>query len=61
MHNKSFDRDYRQFAPQDTQVPDSGLVRVEDDRTGMSEQSLKRAIVDNLHYGQGKDNYFATP
>ena len=61
MHNKSFDRDYRQFAPQDTQVPDSGVVRVEDDRTGMSEQSLKRAIVDNLHYGQGKDNYFATP
>jgi starch phosphorylase len=35
-------------------------VQVEDDRTGMSVETLKRAIMDNLFYIQGKDKYFAT-
>jgi starch phosphorylase len=34
---------------------------VEDDRTGISAEALKRAIADNLYYIQGKDECFATP
>ncbi|MBE9176966.1 glycogen/starch/alpha-glucan phosphorylase [Oculatella sp. LEGE 06141] len=34
--------------------------RIEDDRTGMSVETLKRAIADNLYYIQGKDENFAT-
>lgn len=36
-------------------------VQVEDDRTGMSVETLKRAIMDNLFYIQGKDEFLATP
>jgi starch phosphorylase len=36
-------------------------VHVEDDRTGVSTETLKRAIADNLYYTQGKDECFATP
>lgn len=36
-------------------------VHVEDDRTGISTEALKRAIADNLYYIQGKDECFATP
>lgn len=36
-------------------------IRVEDDRTGTSVETLKRALADNLYYIQGKDEYFATP
>ena len=35
-------------------------VQVEDDRTGMSLETLMRAFVQNLYYTQGKDRYFAT-
>ncbi len=35
-------------------------VQVEDDRTGLSIESLKRAIVDNLFYIQGKFPTVAT-
>jgi glycogen phosphorylase len=35
-------------------------VQVEDDRTGLSVDTLKRAIADNLYYIQGKDEKFAT-
>jgi glycogen phosphorylase len=35
-------------------------IQVEDDRTGMSVETLKRAILDNLFYLQGKDQSFAT-
>ena len=34
---------------------------VEDDRTGTSVETLKRALADNLYYVQGKAEYFATP
>lgn len=33
---------------------------IEDDRTGVSIQTLKRAVTDNLYYIQGKDERFAT-
>ena len=36
-------------------------IQVEDDRTGMTVEALKRALADNLYYIQGKDEYFATP
>ena len=36
-------------------------IQVEDDRTGMTVEALKRAFADNLYYIQGKDEYFATP
>ena len=36
-------------------------IHVEDDRTGMSVQTLKRALADNLYYVQGKSESFATP
>jgi len=35
-------------------------ILVEDDRTGLSVETLKRAIADNLYYIQGKDEKFAT-
>ncbi|MDJ0515187.1 MAG: glycogen/starch/alpha-glucan phosphorylase [Trichodesmium sp. MO_231.B1] len=36
-------------------------IQVEDDRTGTSLDTIKRAIADNLYYIQGKDLEFATP
>lgn len=36
-------------------------ILVEDNRTGMTVEALKRALVDNLYYVQGKAEYFATP
>jgi starch phosphorylase len=35
-------------------------IQVEDDRTGMSVETLKRAFADNLFYLQGKDESNAT-
>jgi hypothetical protein len=35
-------------------------IQIEDDRTGMSVETLMRAFVQNLYYTQGKDRYFAT-
>jgi starch phosphorylase len=36
-------------------------IKVEDDRTGMSAETLMRAFADNLFYNQGKDVSSATP
>jgi starch phosphorylase len=36
-------------------------IQVEDDRTGMSVETLKRAFADNLYYNRGKDASWATP
>lgn len=36
-------------------------IQVEDDRTGTSLDTIKRAIADNLYYIQGKPEEFATP
>jgi glycogen phosphorylase len=35
-------------------------IHVEDDRTGTTVETLKRALADNLYYIQGKDENFAT-
>ncbi|MEL7246557.1 MAG: glycogen phosphorylase, partial [Cyanobacteria bacterium J06573_2] len=52
---------YNRLESQDVSIPTTAKVRVEDDRTGMSEETLKRAIADSLYYVQGKGEYFATP
>lgn len=36
-------------------------VQIEDDRTGISVKTLKRAFADNLYYIQGKNEFLATP
>jgi len=36
-------------------------ILVEDDRTGTTVETLKRALADNLYYVQGKAEHFATP
>lgn len=36
-------------------------VHIEDDRTGMTVETLKRAFADNLYYIQGKNEFLATP
>ncbi len=43
-----------------TQPTDNRQVWVEDDRTGMSIETLKRAVSDHLFYLQGKDRQSAT-
>lgn len=40
--------------------PDNTPIKVEDDRTGMSPETLKRAFADHLFYLQGKDQSIAT-
>ncbi len=48
-----------QTQPQKSQNTNSS-IQVEDDRTGMSLETLKRAFLDNLFYLQGKDRNSAT-
>lgn len=43
-----------------TSQPFDVHVHVEDDRTGTTVSTLKRALADNLYYIQGKDETFAT-
>lgn len=60
MTSSSSEQKYSKLAPEDVSVPGSVKIRVEDDRTGMSEETLKRAIADSLYYIQGKGEFFAT-
>ncbi len=43
-----------------TSQPIDVRVHIEDDRTGTTVSTLKRALADNLYYIQGKDENFAT-
>ena len=61
MELKSYEQDYSKLAKQDINLNESDKIQVEDDRTGMSDQTLMRAFADNLYYVQGKDEFFATP
>lgn len=36
-------------------------IQVQDDRTGMDRETLKRALLDNLYYILAKDQAWATP
>lgn len=62
MTGKSFEQDYKRLAKQDIRLTDSVKVQVqvEDDRTGMSAETLKRSFADSLFYVRGKDEYLAT-
>ncbi len=59
------DRKLSQPQPDDANTsikPTSPIeIQVEDDRTGMTVQALKRAFADNLYYLLGKDESWATP
>lgn len=59
MNRKLTKQDYTRLAPLDIRLLDAA-IQVEDDRTGTSVETLKRAFVDNLYYIQGKDEQFAT-
>ncbi|MGB3651391.1 MAG: glycogen/starch/alpha-glucan phosphorylase, partial [Rivularia sp. (in: cyanobacteria)] len=60
MSTTSSEQQNNKLTSKDVSVPGTAKVRVEDDRTGMSEETLKRAIADSLYYVQGKGEYFAT-
>ena len=61
MDKKLFEQDHRR--PVQTNIPTTEAVQVqiEDDRTGMTVETLKRAFADNLYYIQGKNESLATP
>ena len=44
-----------------TEITCTPIVQIEDDRTGMSVKTLRRALADNLFYIQGKNELLATP
>ena len=60
--------DKKLFEPELNRVSDESMnaaeplnIKVEDDRTGMTVETLKRAFADNLYYIQGKNEFLATP
>ncbi len=62
MNNQFFDPNHNE--PVQATIPPTepvGMIRVEDDRTGMTVETLKRAFADNLYYIQGKNEFLATP
>lgn len=61
MDSKLFNPDRNIHFPESLNQTDHAKVRVEDDRTGMTVETLKRAIADNLYYIQGKNEFLATP
>lgn len=61
MNRTSFQQDHVGIVQANTRPDESVRIQVEDDRTGMSAETLKRAFADNLYYIQGKDEHFATP
>ena len=67
MSEKSFEQEYQRLAASDVQLPkndaaacDITCIEVEDDRSGMAIETLRRAITDNLYCIRGKDERFAT-
>lgn len=64
MHGKSFEQQNGYNHPTDLApsiLPkEQGQIQVEDDRTGIAVETLKRAFLDNLYYIQGKAELLAT-
>ncbi|HBB32772.1 MAG TPA: glycogen phosphorylase [Cyanobacteria bacterium UBA8803] len=60
MNHKFFDSNRNEPVPQPT-WPAEPEIQVEDDRTGMTVETLRRAFADNLYYIQGKNEFLATP
>ncbi len=57
MYSSKFKENRKQIvsrSQQELKSEQPGMVRVEDDRTGTSLETLKRAFTDNLLYTQGK-------
>ena len=49
------------ISPLPASVSGDRQIHIENDRKGISIETLKRALADNLYYTQGKDECFATP
>jgi glycogen phosphorylase len=61
MDKKLFEQDHRRPVQSDIPPTEGVQVQIEDDRTGMTVETLKRAFADNLYYIQGKNETLATP
>ena len=61
MDENLFEQAQRRPVKTDIQLTEDVQVQVEDDRTGMTVETLRRAFADNLYYVQGKNEILATP
>jgi len=61
MTGNLFEQEHRQPVKPDIHPTEDVQMQVEDDRTGMTVDTLKRAFADNLYYVQGKNQALATP
>jgi len=61
MTGNLFEQEHRQPVNPDIHPTEDVQMQVEDDRTGMTVDTLKRAFADNLYYVQGKNQALATP
>ena len=60
-HENLFEHPQRRPVQPDIAPPEDVQIQIEDDRTGFTVETLKRAFADNLYYIQGKNEYLATP
>lgn len=60
-HENLFEQAHRRPVQPDMAPPEDVRIQIEDDRTGLTVETLKRAIADNLYYIQGKNESLATP
>lgn len=60
-HENLFEQTHRRPIQPDIAPPEDVRIQIEDDRTGLTVETLKRAFADNLYYIQGKNEYLATP
>src|SRR5919202_5597603 len=61
MDTNLFEQPHRRPVKPDIPPPEDVQVQIEDDRTGMTVETLRRAFADNLYYVQGKNEVLATP
>ncbi|MDF0554481.1 glycogen/starch/alpha-glucan phosphorylase [Kamptonema sp. UHCC 0994] len=61
MDKKLFEPESGIVLDESMQAAEPLKIQIEDDRTGMSVETLKRAFADNLYYIQGKNEFLATP
>jgi len=61
MNEKFLNQGNSEFVKNNIHPTEPVEVQVEDDRTGTSVETLKRAFADNLYYIQGKNEFLATP
>jgi starch phosphorylase len=61
MDRQLLDSESGKVLDESIRTADNLKIQIEDDRTGMSVETLKRAFADNLYYIQGKNEFLATP